>query len=149
MQEHGDYVVDRHDQLILFAGRGPWNEQALRKGTIETGQLIQALDKSRPWAQLSLVFGESLMPPSAYNTFLKQTIIRKALGLSALAIVIQNSDISATIKRQLGEAYQQAEIGHIFATDITEGVNWLAQKGFELPADKLTAFCKRCSFIQS
>jgi hypothetical protein len=147
LQEHGDYVVDRYDQVILFAGRGPWNEQTLRKGTIETGQLIQALDKSRPWAQLSLVVGESLMPPSAYNTFLKQTMIRKSLGLSALAIVIQNSDISATIQRQFREAYQQAEIEYVFTTSITEGVDWLAQKGFELPANKLTAFCKRCSFI--
>lgn len=147
MREHGDYLVDRYNQLILFAGRGPWNDQALKRGTKETAALLQAIDRSAPWAQLSLIFGESLMTPSMLATFIKQTNIRKTLGLSALAIVITDSDVSTTIKRQLHQVYQQAGIEHAFLDSIEEGVSWLSQKGFNLPADKLNEFLSRCRFL--
>jgi hypothetical protein len=148
LQEHGEYIVDRCGQIILFAGRGPWNDQTLRRGTQEMGSMIQAIDKNNPWAQLSYLTGESLMPPSTFNSFAKQTKIRKTLGLTGLAIVIQHSEISSTIRRQLGNAYQQADIAHAFLDSMAEGVTWLAERGFMLPADKLDVFCDRCSFIK-
>lgn len=148
-QEHGEYEVSNSQQTILFAGRGPWNDQTLSRGTKEIGGKIKQLDLTKPWGGLSCLFGESLMPPSAYETFLKQTHYRKKLGMTALAVVIQNSEIANTIQNQLSKAYQSAELDFEFLPNIEQAMTWLEEKGIELDNQETLAFFQQHSFIRT
>ncbi|MDP5029603.1 hypothetical protein [Paraglaciecola sp.] len=147
MFEHGDYVVGINQQVLLFVGRGPWNDEALIDGAKKLGKEIQHLDLTLPWAQLSCLVGECLMPPSTFDGFVYHSKIRKEKGLACLAIVILESDISNTIKQQLGAAYRQAEIEHQFFNSIESAIEWLAQQHFQLDRPALTTFLNQCHFL--
>lgn len=84
------------------------------------------------------------MPPSTFNHFVKHTKIRKSRGLRTLAIIIKDSDIKATIKNQLSDAYIQAEIAHGFFEDFEEARNWLKQREFVLSEEKMNDFVACC-----
>ncbi|WP_232787603.1 hypothetical protein [Paraglaciecola sp. MB-3u-78] len=49
LQEHGEYVVGRSQQTIMFSARGPWNDETLVNGSKEMGQNIRQLNLSEPW----------------------------------------------------------------------------------------------------
>jgi hypothetical protein len=130
--EHGEYVVGRCDQVILLRARGPWNDETLKRGSHEFSLHSQKLTEGKPWAQLSCLYGESIMPPWTFKHFVYHTKIRKDQGLSALAVVILDSDIEATIKQQLSQAYSEVEISHSFFNNVDASIKWLNQQGFEL-----------------
>ncbi|WJG10348.1 hypothetical protein [Aliiglaciecola sp. LCG003] len=147
MQQHGDYAVGRIGQVVLFMGRGPWNDETLYMGAKELGQIISSIDQNRPWAQFSYLVGESIMPPSAYKLFDKHTKIRKEKGLEALSIVIRKTDIRNTIKHQLSEAYSAANLLHEFFDEVEPARLWLMSKGFLLDQAELNKFIENCNFI--
>lgn len=130
MIEHGEYVVGRCEQVVLFRARGPWNDETLKQGAQEFSLHTQQLTKGEPWAQLSCLYGESIMPPWTFKHFVYHTNIRKQQGLSALAVVILESDIEATIKQQLSQAYTQIGISHAFFKNVEDSINWLKDRGF-------------------
>lgn len=130
--EHGRYEVASFNQVLAFAARGPWNDETLRRGSREMGDIINGLDLTKPWCQVSCLYGESLMQPSVYEYFVHQTKIRKKLGLSVLAIVILDSDIAATIKQQLTNAYGSANIDHEFFNDIDSALTMVENTGFKV-----------------
>lgn len=121
-REHGEYVTGRSGQVILFAARGPWNDETMKRGSIEMSEHIAALSHPQSWAQISCLYGESIMPPSTFETFVKHTNIRKQIGLSKLAIVILKSKISLTIQTQLREAYSRNGIDYEFYESINDAI---------------------------
>lgn len=132
MKEHGEYAVGRCDQVILLRAHGPWNDETLKRGSHEFGLQIQKLSKGKPWAQLSCLYGESIMPPWTFKNFVYHTNIRKQLGLGALAVVILESDIEATIKQQLTQAYTELEISYAFFNNVEASTKWLNDQGFDI-----------------
>lgn len=144
--EHGRFEVASFKQVLSFSARGPWNDETLRRGSREMGEVINNLDLTKPWCQISCLFGESLMQPSVYNYFVKQTAVRKSLGLSVLAIVILESDIASTIKRQLSTAYGSANIDHEFFNDIDSALNMLQNAGFEVDSPNIKHFFEQNAF---
>ena len=146
-KEHGDYVVSRSLQTILFSGRGPWNDETMIRGSREMGQSIKQLDLSKPWGSLSCLYGESLMPPSTFKAFAKHTMIRKSMGLKGLAVVIQDSQIANTIKSQLIQAYEPAEVEFAFLSDIDSAMNWLLDLDVILDKQQVDQFFLQQSFI--
>ena len=146
MKEHGQFVVSKAGQVLLFAGRGPWNDASLRKGSLEMSSTIAKIDKTHPWAQVSLLFGDSLLIPSAHKKFIQSTKGRKELGLCALAIVIKDSAIGSLIKNQLSEAYVQAEIEHAFFDSIEDALLWLKNQSFDINGEDIAAFLDTCVF---
>ena len=149
MFEHGDYVVGVNQQVLLFVGQGPWNDEAMLVGAKKMGRQISLLDHSKPWAQLSCLVGESLMPPSTFNAFVHHSKIRKQKGLVCLAIVILASEVANTIKQQLSAAYLQADIEHQFFPSFELAIEWLAQRQFAIDRPELNAFLKQCNFLPS
>jgi hypothetical protein len=149
LQEHGEYVAGRSQQTIMFAARGPWNDETLVNGSKEMGQNIQQLNLSEPWGFISCLFGESLMPPSAYNIFVKQTLIRKSMGMRCLAVVIQDSDITNTIMNQLTKAYEHAGINFAFLNDLNSAISWLKEHGIAMEHQEVTHFFQQNLFIRS
>lgn len=145
--EHGDYIVGNNQQILLFAGRGPWNDEAMLQGAKLMGQKIALFDQAKPWAQLSCLVGESLMPPSTFRTFIHHCKIRKERGLACLAIVILDSEVKNTIKQQLSEAYLKADIEHQFFSSIEQAVSWLGQNDFALDRPLLNTFYEQCDFL--
>jgi hypothetical protein len=145
--EHGEYVVGSNQQVLLFVGRGPWNDEALLEGAKKMGKQIALLDQTKLWAQLSCLVGESLMPPSTFNAFVHHSKIRKHKGLVCLAIVILHSEVANTIKQQLSEGYLAADIEHQFFSSIDNAVDWLAQKAFFLDQAQLDVFFQQCDFL--
>lgn len=139
-EEHGEYEVSRSKQTILFAGRGPWNDETLRRGTEVIGGIIKQLDFTMAWGGLSCLFGESLMPPSAYRAFEEQTHYRKKIGMTALAVVIQDSEITNTIQNQLSAAYQSAEIDYVFLPSVEQAMAWLLEKGIIFDNQEVLTF---------
>ena len=148
MKEHGHFIVSQAGQLILFAGEGPWNDDASRRGDREMGEIIRSIDKTKPWAQLSFLYGDSLMIASVFKRFIKGTKERKALGLSALAIVIKDSEITSLIKNQLVDAYKQAEIEYAFFDCIEEALLWLRNQTFEVSEEEIHSFLSTCNFAR-
>jgi hypothetical protein len=148
LKEHGQFILGRTKQVVLFAGQGPWNNDALLRGTRELSQIIKEVDKSQPWAQMSFIYGEGIMPPETYQYFAKQTKVRQKLGLSALAVVIQDSSVSALIRRQQGEAYEQAHLDYAFFDNTEQAIAWLAQRHFAIADSVLQTFFANCSFIK-
>jgi hypothetical protein len=138
--EHGEYYSARSHQVMLYAGRGPWNNEAVAQGARLMVKAMEGLDFNQPWAQLSCLFGEAMLPPAAYQNFLKHTLIRKQKGLSYLSLVIQDSDIEMTIKHQLSQAYNQADIEHEFFPTIEAGLNAIRSRGFMLNDNDLALF---------
>ena len=123
-REHGVYVSERSEQLLLFSARGPWNDEIMHRGVLEMAKYIAQFDHSSPWGQISCLYGESLMPPSTYAGFEKQTLVRKKKGLSAIAVVIKNSDVKLTIRHQLSRAYTKANIEHRFLDSVEDAIDW-------------------------
>lgn len=148
MKEHGDYVVGRSKQLVLFSGRGPWNDETMRRGSRETGLIIKQIDKTKPWGQISYLSGESIMPPSTFSAFIKQIIIRKENGMTALAVVIKDSNIINTIKSQLTQAYDSVDIEHKFLSGVDEALDWLEQLSIQVDRMEVHAFFNQHSFAQ-
>ena len=148
-QEHGDYVVSRSQQTIIFSARGPWNDETMIRGAKEMGQNIGQLDLSKPWGCLSCLYGESLMPPSTFKAFAKHTKIRKSMGLTGLAVVIQDSDIANTIQSQLTKAYQAAEVDFAFLSDINSAITWLSNIDVSIDTQQANQFFQLHSFIRS
>lgn len=124
----------------MLSARGPWNDETLARGAKEFSSHSKCLEPNRAWAQLSCLYGESLMPPWTFSHFIHHTKIRKSQGLSALAVVILESDIEATIKQQLTQAYMEVDIQHRFFNNLEEGTAWLAQLGFELEQREVDSF---------
>lgn len=139
-REHGNYVVGKCLQTVLLSARGPWNDETLKRGSQEMREMIESLEDGQPWAQISCLYGESLMPPSTFGFFAAQTKTRKDKGLTALAVVIRDSDIENTIIHQLSHAYQDANIEHKFFGTLEAAIDWLKDKGFALNQAQIFEF---------
>lgn len=138
--EHGEYKSGRTGQLILFAARGPWNDNTMKRGSREMSEHIAALDHPNPWAQISCLYGESLMPPSTFDTFVKHTNIRKQIGLEFLAVVILSTDIRMTIEQHLAQAYGEAGLAHAFYDSVEEAMEEIQSRRFEFDRPEATQF---------
>ncbi|WP_421133687.1 hypothetical protein [Alteromonas sp. A079] len=143
---HGEFETETIGKLLLFSGRGPWNDETMRNGVVKMSKLISNFDINLPWAQLSCLYGESLMPPSTFEIFIKQTIIRKQRGLSFLAIVIKDTDIARTIRSQLSYCYDAAGVEHVFVDTVEEAIASLSQNGFAFDSANVTHFFKQHDF---
>ena len=99
LNPHGEFESALNQQLLQFSGRGPWNDVTMKNGTVKMGRHIASITDGKPWAQLSCLYGESLMPPSTFDIFVKQTHKRKEKGLSFLAVVVLDTDIERTTKQ--------------------------------------------------
>ena len=138
--EHGRYEAACFGQTLVFSARGPWNDETLRRGSKEVGEIINSFDHSQPWCQISCLYGESLMQPSVFEYFVKQTKIRRQLGLSVLAIVIKDSDIESTIRRQLSNAYALTNVEFEFFSSINSAIQMLEASGFILEQNNVRRF---------
>ncbi|WP_240615646.1 hypothetical protein [Alteromonas facilis] len=139
-QHHGEFVTRRSGQLLLFAGRGPWNDLTMKTGSRDMAGYIEQFDHSKPWAQISCIYGESLMPPSTFDSFTKHTVIRRQIGLEELAIAIIDSDIRHTIKAQLQEAYAKADVEFRFYSAIEDAIQSLDQTKYGFDLDYVNRF---------
>jgi hypothetical protein len=148
LQEHGKYVVGRSQQTIIFAARGPWNDETLLRGSKEVGQNIKHLNLLMPWGFISCLFGESLLTPSAYEIFLKHSIIRKSMGMRCLAVVIQDSDITNTIMNQLTQAYLHAGLDYAFLANLNTAIAFLKEHEINLDEQQVTHFFQQHMFVR-
>ncbi|WP_124916929.1 hypothetical protein [Alteromonas flava] len=145
-QRHGEFVTRRSGQLLLFSGRGPWNDQTMRIGSRDMAGYIQQFDHKKPWAQISALYGESLMPPSTFDSFVKHTVIRKQIGLEALSVVIFDSDVALTIEAQLRQAYEVAELEPRFFTDIESAIDSLDPARYQHDLGYVQGFFRQHQF---
>lgn len=143
---HGEFETETIGQLLLFSARGPWNDETMRNGVVKMSKLISTLGTQPPWAQLSCLYGESLMPPSTFDIFIKQTIIRKQRGLSFLAIVLKDTDIGLTIRSQLSHCYDAAGVEYAFVDTVEEAIECLTLKGYHFDSTNVTQFFKQHDF---
>lgn len=142
------YVAGRSQQTIMFAARGQWNDETMVNGSKQTGQNIRQLNLSEPWGFISCLFGESLMPPSAFKLFVKHTLIRKSMGVRCLALVIQDSDIANTIMNQLTQAYQHAGLDYAFLADLDSAITFLKAREIDLDPQEVTHFFQQHLFVR-
>ncbi|MEP0354312.1 MAG: hypothetical protein ABJH06_11080 [Paraglaciecola sp.] len=149
MIEHGHYVSSRSKQLMLFSGKGPWNDEALTYGTKSTQLDINAIDHKKPWGQIGFLYGESLMPPTAFKLFSDVICLRQQMGLKAIAIIIQDSDVIITIKTQLKVAYNKAGIESEFFDDFDSATNWLTSFNIEFDQTEVKNFYQNNQFINN
>lgn len=147
--EHGHFKTGKDDQLLMFSAEGPWNDQTFSRGIRELGSLIKQADIHRPWAQLSCLYGESLMPPSVFKGFTKHTAIRKKSGLCFLAVVIKDSDIEFTIRSQLSAGYEETGIDYGFFDSIEEALEHISSINIDFDKQAALSFFGRKSFSLS
>lgn len=143
---HGEYVSEVNHELLLFSARGPWNDETMRKGVQTMSSHIASFDRIRRWGQLSCLYGESLMPPSTFEIFVKQTTIRRQRGLAYLAVVILDSDISLTIRQQVTMCYEMAGVPFGFYDSIDSAMKVLANEQFQFDPSEVALFFKQNDF---
>lgn len=146
LNPHGEFKSALNQQLLQFAARGPWNDVTMRNGTIKMGQHISSLPSGEPWAQMSCLYGESLMPPCAFDIFVKQTHLRKKRGLSFLAVVILDTDIALTTKQQIQHCYELAGVDFTFFNCVSDALNSLEKKSFTFNRKAAEHFFERYDF---
>lgn len=139
-------MAGRSGQVILFAARGPWNDETMKRGSINMSEHIAALNHPQPWAQISCLYGESIMPPSTFDAFVKHTNIRKQIGLSKLAIVILDSKIALTIQTQLRDAYTRNDVEYEFYETIADAINSIDPLTFPYQLQEVEQFFKENAF---
>jgi hypothetical protein len=148
LNPHGDFKSALNQQLLQFSARGPWNDVTMKNGTVEVGQLIASIAEGQPWAQLSCLFGESLMPPSTFDIFVKQTQRRKEKGLSFLAVVILDTDIERTTKRQIKQCYELAGVNFAFFNSVHDALNNMQQRSIAFDRQEAEHFFERFNFTR-
>lgn len=131
----------------MFAARGPWNDEAMTNGSKQLGRVIAQVDKSKPWAQISCLSGEAIMPPSTFEIFVEQSKLRRKAGMLALALVICDSDIIFTIKQQMSACYDQAGLNYAFFDDIASAADWLEELGVDVERDNVRQFYQAIPFL--
>ncbi|WP_051275325.1 hypothetical protein [Aestuariibacter salexigens] len=147
MREHGQFLSTTCGQVITFAARGPWNDEAMKNGCRELAEVMKQVDMTNPWAQISCLAGEAIMPPSTFDIFLSQSKIRQKLGLQALAIVICDSDIKSTIKSQLQNCYTEAGTTHEFFDDLSSALAWLDTFNVSIDHDAIISHLHSVPFL--
>ena len=148
---HGEITTSVSEQLLLVSARGPFNDEAMRVSVGEMSKNINSIIKSAKtpsvrWAHLTVLHGESLMPPSTFDIFIKQTKIRRARGMVFLAVIIKDSDITRTIHHQLRYCYEKAEINFAFFDDIDSALKAIAQRDILFHEGNVKAFFGKNDF---
>ena len=146
LNPHGEFESALNQQLLQFSGRGPWNDVTMRNGTVKMGRHIASITDGKPWAQLSCLYGESLMPPSIFDIFVKQTHKRKEKGLSFLAVVVLDTDIERTTKQQIQQCYEVAGVNFAFYRSLSEALDNIKQRGFAFNRNEAEHFFERFNF---
>jgi hypothetical protein len=98
---------------------------------------------------ISFLFGESMMSPSAYKLFEKHTLIRKSMGMWCLAMMIQDSDITNTIMKQLTQANEHEGVDSSFLTDIESVITGLKDYEIALNQQQVTHFFQQYMFFRT
>ena len=109
---------------------------------------ISKFEKGTKWAQVSCLYGESLMPPSTFDIFVKQTRVRKTRGLSFLAVVILDTDIMLTTKHQISQCYDAAEVPYGFYETVEEALEAMTNNGYDFDSDEAERFFARFNFTR-
>ena len=143
---HGEFECSITGQVLLLSARGPWNDETMRNGVIKMSADISRLSDNTSWAQLSCLYGESLMPPSTFNIFVKQTRIRKARGLTFLAVVILDTDIMLTTQRQISQCYELAGVPYCFYSSVKEALDAISLRAFKVERKEAERFFNRFDF---
>lgn len=142
LPQHGSYAAGKSQQVVTFSARGPWNEETMRQGSKALGAVIRQLDLTKPWAQISCMYGESLMPPAAFEMFVQQSAIRKSAGLEALAIVMKDCETPHTTRAQLAEGYSRTRINHQFFDSVKDAIVWTQNLSFTFDENEVYSFFK-------
>ncbi|GFD78061.1 hypothetical protein KUL118_09230 [Tenacibaculum sp. KUL118] len=145
---HGEFECDVTGQLLMFSARGPWNDETMRNGVVKMSSDISTFKQGSKWAQLSCLYGESLMPPSTFDIFVKQTRVRKTRGLSFLAVVILDTDVMLTTKHQISQCYDTAEVPFGFYDCVDDALTELKRKGYDFNRDNAVHFFTRFDFTR-
>jgi hypothetical protein len=146
---HGDFETGVSKQLLLFSARGPWNDETMKTGVIRMADDISKIKEGTSWGQVSCLYGESIMPPSTFDIFVKQTRIRKSRGLCFLAVVILDTDIMLTIKQQISKCYELAEVPFAFFDNIPDALQAVEQKELTFVRSDAEDFFARFNFSRT
>ena len=147
MFAHGDSAASLSNQVLLYAGRGPWNDEGMKEGAQIISRQTAHFAPGQHWAQLSCLYGECIMPPSTFQQFSDYFAERQDKGLRHLAIVILQSEVEHTIRQQFSAVYCNSGLNFQFFNDIDAACQWLALCGFPLEQRQLATFLASCSFV--
>ena len=145
---HGEFESSVNGQLLMFSARGPWNDETMRNGVVKMSSDILKLEHGSQWAQLSCLYGESLMPLSTFDIFVKQTRVRKTRGLSFLAVVILDTDIMLTTKHQISKCYDAADVSYSFYDSVEDALQALTKMGYDFGNEDAERFFTKFDFTR-
>ena len=77
---------------------------------------------------------------------LKQTKVRKARGLSFLAVVILDTDIMLTTKHQISQGFEAAGIPYCFFISVKDALASLESQGYCFDKSEAVRFFNRFDF---
>ena len=109
---------------------------------------ISKFEQGTEWAQVSCLYGESLMPPSTFDIFVKHTRVRKTRGLSFLAVVILDTDIMLTTKHQISQCYDTAEVLYGFYDTVENALQAMTNMGYDFDSEEAERFFSRFNFTR-
>ena len=146
---HGDFKTGVSKQLLLFSARGPWNDETMRTGVVRMAEDISKIEEGTSWGQVSCLYGESIMPPSTFDIFVKQTRVRKSRGLCFLAVVILDTDIMLTIKQQISVCYELADVPFAFFDNIADALDAVEARNIAFERSDVESFFARYNFSRT
>ncbi|MDO6425840.1 hypothetical protein Q4489_02395 [Thalassotalea sp. 1_MG-2023] len=123
---HGDYNIERENNILVVDARGPFNE-ITAKAYVKDMQVACEQYQGKPWGLLITFYGNSIFTPEAEKILVDVTRYRMQHGMIANASVIVDSNTADIQQMQLKRVYQSCNLTfHVF-TDIFNAKQWLVE----------------------
>ncbi len=122
--QHGSYVIEQQNNILLVDAQGPFNEVTAEKYHQDIIQLTEKMS-GEPWGSLITFRGNSVFTPDAEQQLSETTKYRQKKGMIAIAVVILNSAYADMQQMQLQRIYHDCQIEfHVFS-DSESATDWL------------------------
>ncbi|MFT6899641.1 MAG: hypothetical protein ACJA13_004082 [Paraglaciecola sp.] len=124
---HGNLNIYIDEGLLVINGRGPANTEMVLRYQREVHSYRQKLCAS-PWASLTILTGEPLLPPEATGMMVEAIKSGQALNLVATAVVMQDVQYKSMSQQFWRGIYEQTTLPFQFFDSQYEARLWLQEQ---------------------
>jgi len=120
---HGEYRIVNEKNMLLVEAKGPFNSEIVANYAADMELAVQQV--VAPWVQLIILHQEALFTPDAERQMYRTISKRKALGMSASAIVIIGASARFAIELQISGIYNDLQVRHQYFDNQKAARDWL------------------------
>ena len=123
---HGEFHLEKKEQVIFIESRGPFNQEAVELYTLQMNDIMESFSDN--WGQIVTLHQDSLFTPQAEYSMKQALYVRKEKGLTASAVIILDEKARFVIQHQISRVYDEVGIEYIYINSADEAKCWLNKK---------------------